>query len=112
MKFYVRSTKGSSIKFPTTYSNYGLEKDGVLDSPIVGPLKRGNEVFFSIRTKGSEAYILIDDSKTGKTSWNLLTEKGNGVFEGSILIPDSTKKTVSLCIKTDSYHTLTRFEIE
>ena len=111
-EFYVRSTKGSSIKFPTTYSNYGLEKDGVLDSPIVDPLKKGDEVFFSVRTKGSEAYILIDDSKKGNVNWNRLTEKDNGVFEGSILIPDSAGETASLCIKTDKYYTIARFEIE
>ncbi|MBP5450749.1 MAG: hypothetical protein J6Y16_00775, partial [Treponema sp.] len=102
----------SSIKFPTTYSNYGLEKAGLIDSPVTSPLKRGDEVFFSVRSKGSEAYILIGDSKTGNVNWNRLTEKDNGVFEDNILIPDSAGETASLCIKTDKYYTIARFEIE
>lgn len=112
--FIVKSTGASKVKFPDSYSIYGFENGGILNAPIIGPLKKGETVFFSVQSKRSMVQVLVTDSKTNRTDWIPLKEKGDGTFEGNIFIPASTKE-LCICVKKLSgsyYDTLVKFELE
>lgn len=90
--FLVNSTCAGTERFPQVFSNYGLEKDGVVDVPVFSPLKKGSDVSFTVRTKRSFVAVLIDDSAKDKLEWNYLENKGKGVFEGSVRIPETATR--------------------
>ena len=77
------------------YSNYGLEKDGILVSPVEGPLVRGESYTFKIQTKYNEAALVMDKQ------WVYLQSEGNGIFSTQATIPADVQK-VSLSVKNDS----------
>lgn len=90
--FLVSSTSAGTERFPQIFSNYGLAKDGIVETPVFAPLKKGSEVSFTVRTPKSFVAVLIDDSAKDKVEWNYLENKGKGVFEGSVMIPETATR--------------------
>ena len=113
-EFLVESSAGAPLKFPKIFSNYGSAKDGTVESPEPGPVKKGSSVFFSVRTNRSSVAVLIDDSEKKHTLWNYLEDKGDGLFEGNVDIP-ATAQRVRVNVKEDggkNFWSLLEYELE
>ena len=80
------SKKAGTIVYPKTYENYGAEKEGLLLSPIEGPLKRGETYEFSVQSKYSAIEVITDDK------WYTLEPVGNGIYSKTIKIPENIKE--------------------
>ena len=93
-EFLLFATDSSAGKFPTVFSNYGLEKDGVVLSPI-STLVRGETYFFRVQSKSSAVAIVMDKQ------WVHLSDDGAGIFTGEATIPENAQK-VTVNVKNAS----------
>lgn len=79
-QFVVKTTKGSDIKYPTTYKN-SCEGLAIIE-PKTMPLSKGKTVHFEIKVQNKKNIAVI----CGK-NFIQLENDGNGLFTGDVLIP-------------------------
>ena len=91
-EFLVNAKVAGNVKFPKTFSNYGIANAGMVEAPVLGPLKKGTTVSFAVRTSRSFVAVLINDSAKEETSWNYLENKGDGLFVGNVAIPETATR--------------------
>ena len=102
------SKKAGTIVYPKTYENYGAEKEGLLLSPIEGPLERGKTYKFSVKSQYSAIEIIID----GK--WQTLEAEGDGIYSKTVEIP-SNAKNLKISVNngtSESYWTLVSYTLK
>ena len=102
------SKSAGTTVFPETYNNYGLDKNGILLSPIEGPLERGKTYKFSVKSKHSAIEIIIDDK------WHTMEAEGDGIYSKTIKIP-SNAKNLKISVNngtSESYWTLVSYTLK
>ncbi|MBR6080214.1 MAG: hypothetical protein IKP60_08670 [Treponema sp.] len=102
------SKSAGATVFPKTYDDYGLDANGILLSPIEGPLERGKTYEFSVKSKYSDIEVKIDNN------WYTLEAAGDGIYSKTIKIP-SDAKTLKISVNngtSESYWTLVSYTLK
>ena len=105
-EFLLNATSASSVKFPQVFSNYGLEKDGIVISPIE-TLLRGQTYTFKVQSKYNNVAVVIDGQ------WIYLKGDGTGNFTAEATIPKNAQKvTINVKNASGGYWSIVSYELK
>ncbi len=106
-EFYLNATATSSVRFPQTFTNYGIENDGVVIAPIEAPLVRGKSYTFTVQSRYNDVALVIN------SQWTYLKNDGTGTFSAEATIPFDAEK-VSLNVKNASgkYWSIASYDLQ
>lgn len=105
-EFGIIASKGSTVKYPTQYSNF--DPDITIFNPLAMPLQHNVSYEFKLKVDKQFVAVIVDKQ------WNYLTANADGIFSGIVAIPAGTK-TVQVAAsdaKNKSYSTIVQYEIK